>query len=145
MAVLLKIKVERIMKQNEDNPSKMQVKTFTLNNMRNLRRGKIPLEVDLENGDILISEEVKEMLNLNSLTKKIDEAIETFVAPSDTIQVKNSLVLAQKGTEEPISFNFIHPKSMRKLYFEYKYEIVYVKYASTRLKGVLEFKAMGSS
>jgi hypothetical protein len=59
------------------------------------------------------------------------------VPAEDTPALRQSLSQAKQGQERPISFRFIHPITSEKLKFEYRYEIVYVRYASTRLNGVL--------
>jgi hypothetical protein len=104
-------------------------------NIRDLM--SIPLEVDLENGQLFFIEGIKQKLNFDLNTGNIDKVIKTYVDPKDLKKVKHSLSQAKKGIEKPIPFNFIHPLTAQSLRFEYRYQIEYVKYSSTRLRGVL--------
>jgi len=97
----------------------------------------IPVEVDLENREIIFHKDLPAELNFQIPTNNVDQLINDFVDPTDFEKVKTSLLKAEKGLEEPIKFNFIHPKTEQKLSFEYRYEIVYVKYSSTKLNGFL--------
>jgi hypothetical protein len=105
--------------------------------IRQLLSSPIKMEVDLETRQILVNEEVKKHLNLDFTNEKIDQLIRTYVDPKDTKKLINSLNLAGKGKEKPIRFNFMKPGSPKIYSFEYRYEIVYVKYACTRLSGTL--------
>jgi len=97
----------------------------------------IPLEVDLENRQIFFRKGLPEDLSVALNSSNVDRLINEFVAPEDSENVTKSLLQAQKGLEKPITFNFVHPGTSQKLKFEYRYEIEYVKYSSTRLNGVL--------
>jgi hypothetical protein len=97
----------------------------------------IPLEVDLENREIFLGQELKAKLDFELLSNNVDRLISSYVDPCDSGKVQEGLELAQHGTEHPITFNFIHPRTSERMQFEYRYEIVYVRYASTRLNGVL--------
>jgi hypothetical protein len=104
---------------------------------RDIALRSISLDVDLENREIFLQKDLKEKLNFDFPTNNVDRLISSYVAPEDSQNVKQSLIRAEKGSEEPIMFNFIHPLTSQKLRFEYRYEIIYVKYSSTRLHGVL--------
>src|SRR5436190_7531437 len=113
------------------------------NNFASLRRKReaivrtIPLEVDLENREIFLGNDVREQLDLTLETNNVDSLISTYVHPDDSKRVMLSLVQAKEGQEKPIHFSFVHPSTSRRLHFEYRYEIIYVRYSSTRLHGVL--------
>lgn len=106
-------------------------------NRRELISASIPLEVDLENRQLFFEEGAVKKLNLNFGTNNVDSLIKTYLDPKDLKQVSRSLLDAKKGIEKPISFNFIHPVTSKSFKFEYRYQIVYVKYSSTRLHGEL--------
>jgi hypothetical protein len=97
----------------------------------------IPLEVDLENREVFLGNDVKEQLDLKFETNNVDSLISTYVHPDDSKRVILSLKQAKEGQEKPIHFSFVHPSTARRLHFEFRYEIVYVRYSSTRLHGVL--------
>lgn len=100
---------------------------------RTLISESIELEVDLESRQILIDTELAEPLNLNPLT--LDAFIENYINPSQINSIHEALVEAGKGVEKPIQFNFIHPVFPRPFQLEYSYQITYVSYSKTRLKG----------
>jgi hypothetical protein len=104
---------------------------------RNLLSRTIPLEVDLENGQVFIENEVKETFNFDVVSTDVDKLIQTYLDENDSKEVMQYLTDARQGMEKPFQFNFIHPHTAKKFQFEYRYQIVYVKYASTRLKGEL--------
>jgi hypothetical protein len=106
-------------------------------NRRELISTSIPLEVDLENRQLFFEEGVIKKLNLNFGTSNVDNLIKTYLDPKDLKKVSRSLTDAKNGIEKPISFNFIHPVTSRSFKFEYRYQIIYVKYSSTRLHGEL--------
>jgi hypothetical protein len=97
----------------------------------------IPLDVDLENREIFFQKDLKDKLTFEFQTNNVDRLISNYVDPRDSHKVKQGLIKAEKGAEEPITFNFIHPVTSQRMQFEYRYEIVYVRYASTRLQGLL--------
>ena len=99
--------------------------------------GAIPLEVDLENRQLFFDAGIEEKLRFNLETNNIDSLIKTYLDPKDLKKVTQSLSDAKEGLEKPIHFNFIHPITSRSFKFEYRYQIIYVKYASTRLHGEL--------
>jgi len=104
---------------------------------RDIRLSAIPVEVDLENREIFLSEDFKQHLDLDFSTSNVDRLITSFVDPTDLKNVQESLQKAREGQEKPIRFHFIHPVTAQRLSMEYRYEIVYVRYASTRLHGLL--------
>ncbi|WP_317898456.1 hypothetical protein [Aurantibacillus circumpalustris] len=106
-------------------------------NRRELMSKNIPLEVDLENRQLFFKDGIKEKLHFDFGTNNIDNLIKTYLDPKDLEIVNRSLTQAKKGLEKPIPFNFIHPLTSKSIRFEYRYQIVYVKYASTRLLGEL--------
>jgi hypothetical protein len=95
------------------------------------------VEVDLENREIFFKDDLKQKLNLEFNTTNVDRLITHYVDPQDSARVQNELQEAQRGQEQPIRFQFIHPITEERLTLEYRYEIVYVRYASTRLNGLL--------
>ena len=97
----------------------------------------IPLEVDLENREIFFTTDIKEKLHFDFSTNNIDNLIKTYIDPKDSENVMESLTEAKKGMEKPIPFSFIHPITAKSFKFEYRYQIIYVKYSSTRLQGEL--------
>lgn len=97
----------------------------------------VPVEVDLDNRKVFFDEKLKDMMNLHFDTSNMDHLIHSFVAPEDTQHVMQSLLEAKQGKEQPIVFKFLHPGTSQKLILEYRYEIVYVTYSSTRLTGLL--------
>jgi|GEM_PF-2187822 len=103
----------------------------------------IPLEVDLENRQIFFQPGIEEKLHLDFGTNNVDNLIQTYLDPNDLKTVTQSLTEAKKGLEKPIPFNFIHPLTSKLFRFEYRYQIIYVKYSSTRLHGEL-IKVEGS-
>jgi len=106
-------------------------------NRREMISNSIPLEVDLENRQIFFEPGIKEKLHFDFGTTNVDNLIKTYLDPEDLKNVIRSLTEAEKGLEKPISFNFVHPLTSKTFRFEYRYQIVYVKYASTRLHGEL--------
>jgi hypothetical protein len=99
--------------------------------------GKIPLQIDLERGEVLVEDKMRRKLQLDLISDSIELAIKRFVHPSDSKKVKQFLENARKGVEKPLSFNFLDPRTAEIHKYEFKYEIVYVKYSSTRLHGTL--------
>ncbi len=104
---------------------------------RDIRLRAIPLEVDLENRELFLSDDLKRHFELEFNTSNVDRLITSFVDPIDLQNVQESLQKAREGQEKPIRFHFIHPVTAQRLKMEYRYEIVYVRYASTRLHGML--------
>src|SRR5689334_1409865 len=97
----------------------------------------IPLEVDLENREVIIRHEVRQDLNIDFSSTNVDSLIKTYLDAKDSKKVIQSLSKAKEGLEKPIQFDFIHPLTLKRFQMEYRYQIIYVKYASTRLKGEL--------
>ncbi len=106
-------------------------------NRREMITKSIPLEVDLENRQIFFQPGTEEKMLLDFGTNNVDNLIKTYLDPKDFKTVTRSLTEAKKGLEKPISFNFIHPLTSKSFRFEYRYQIIYVKYSSTRLHGEL--------
>jgi hypothetical protein len=106
-------------------------------NKREIISKSIPLEVDLENREIFFKTDIRKTLNFEFDTTNIDRLISTYLDPNDSQKVTQSLTKAKEGLEKPILFNFIHPHTSRSFQFEYRYQIIYVKYSSTRLQGEL--------
>jgi hypothetical protein len=121
-------------KQLRKMPSRSLNKTGKI---RELLSSPIKMEVDLESGQVLVNEEVKKHLNLDFTSEKIQDLIRTYVDPKDTKRIMQGLDLAGKGKEKPIRFSFLRPGTPRIYSLEYRYEIVYVRYACTRLSGTL--------
>jgi len=113
------------------------LKTDSFSDKREIISRPIPLEVDLENREIFIRNEVRDTLNIDFNSTNVDNLINTYLDPEDSKQVIQSLTKAKEGLEKPIRFDFIHPLTAKRFQFEYRYQIIYVKYASTRLKGEL--------
>jgi hypothetical protein len=95
----------------------------------------IPIELDLENREILINNNELKVHRLEIDQKNIDRFISEYIDPSERRVIVESLSQAGKGVEKPIRFAFIHPRLRLKLTFEFRYEIMYVSYSKTRLKG----------
>jgi hypothetical protein len=106
-------------------------------NKREIISKSIPLEVDLENREIFFKTDITKRLNFDFDTTNVDNLISTYLDPRDSETVIQSLTEAKEGLEKPILFNFIHPHTSRSFQFEYRYQIIYVKYSSTRLQGEL--------
>jgi hypothetical protein len=104
---------------------------------RDIQLTALQVEVDLENREIFFKDDLKQKLNLEFNTTNVDRLITHYVDPQDSARVQNELQEAQRGQEQPIRFQFIHPITEERLTLEYRYEIVYVRYASTRLNGLL--------
>lgn len=107
------------------------------NSGRKLLSHKIPLELDLEKREILLVDNALEMHQVEIGSKDLDAFIDRFIDPADSENIHQQLEKAKKGIEQPIRFGFKHPQNSRKFWFEYQYQIVYVSYARTRLKGEL--------
>lgn len=122
-------------KQNTSRNSKKN--TLNWKNRRDLISKSIPLEVDLENRQIFFEPGTAEMHLFDFGTNNVDNLIKTYLDPKDLKKVTRSLTEAKQGMEKPIPFNFIHPVTSKSFSFEFRYQIVYVKYASTRLHGEL--------
>jgi hypothetical protein len=105
--------------------------------IRKLLSAPIKMEVDLDSRRVVINEEVREHLNLDLADEKIDDLIRNYVHPRDTQKLISGLDQAGKGQEKPIRFSFMKPGTPRTYRLEFRYEIVYVKYACTRLSGTL--------
>jgi len=106
-------------------------------NRREMVANSIALEVDLENRQLFFQPGIPEKLRIDFGTNNVDKLIETYLNPKDLKNVNRSLTQAKKGIEKPIPFNFIHPLTSKLFKFEYRYQIVYVTYSSTRLHGEL--------
>lgn len=97
----------------------------------------IALEVDLESRKLFFNPDILESLHFDFGTNNMDHVIETYLDPKDLVMVNHSLTEAKNGLEKPIPFSFTHPLTSKIFSFEFRYQIVYVKYASTRLHGEL--------
>lgn len=106
-------------------------------NRREMISKSSSMEVDLENREIFLHEGLKARLQFDFGTTNIDLLLETYLDRNDLKTVKQLLKLAKKGLEKPIPFNFIHPLTEKRFRFEYRYQIVYAKFSSTRLHGQL--------
>lgn len=104
---------------------------------RDMIRKSSSMEVDLENREIFLHEGLKERLQFDFGTTNIDHLLERYLNQNDLKSVKRSLSLAGKGLEKPIPFNFVHPLTEKVFRFEFRYQIVYAKFSSTRLHGHL--------
>lgn len=104
---------------------------------RALIQKRVPVEIDLQNREIVFKDDSLVSLNFQPGSTNIDSFIKNYIHPRDTKQVGISLGKAEKGIEEPIRFNFVNPKNARVHAYEYHYQIVYVRYAHTRLEGEL--------
>lgn len=104
---------------------------------REILSNAIAMEVDLENRQIFFEPGIKDKLRFDFGTNNVDNLIKTYLDPKELRKINRSLTEAKKGREKPIPFNFVHPLTSRTYRFEYHYQIVYVKYASTRLHGEL--------
>jgi hypothetical protein len=109
----------------------------TWRNRKEMISKNIALEVDLENRKLFFHPEVLESLHFDFGTNNMDHVIETYLDPVDLQRINLSLTEAKQGQEKPIPFHFTHPLTSKIFKFEYRYQIVYVKYASTRLHGEL--------
>ncbi len=104
---------------------------------RKLISESIAMEVDLQNRQIFFGSDIREQLHFDLETNNVDQLINAYISPEDSATVIQQLTEAERGMEKPISFNFVHPFTSRSYKFEYRYQIIYVKYASTRLQGEL--------
>lgn len=112
-------------------------KKLNLKQSRAIINKRVPVEIDLQNREIVFKDDSLSSLNFNPGSTNIDQFIETYIHPRDTRKVGDSLGKAEKGIEEPIHFNFVNPANAKVYSYEYHYQIVYVKYAHTRLQGEL--------
>jgi len=126
------------MVRKKNKKSEFSKKAAGLVGWRTLVSESISLQIDLDKGQVSSNEKtgINHLLHFDA--KNLSRLINDYVDPGDIEHVLQSLQQAKKGKESPITFNFIHPNSSRKHSFEYNYEIVYVKYASTCLKGSLK-------
>ncbi len=127
-------------KQNDaskGDTSSTKKNTLDWKNRREMISKSIALEVDLENREIFFQSDIKDRLHFDFGTNNVDNLIKTYLDPKDLKNVTRSLTQAKEGLEKPIPFNFIHPVTAKRFHFEYRYQIVYVKYSSTRLHGEL--------
>jgi len=129
------------MKKQNNVPKEHTKKTLKVplnwKNRRDMVTKSIALEVDLENRELFFQPGIQEKLHFDFGTTNVDNIMKTYLDPKDLKKVTRSLIEAKKGLEKPIPFNFIHPLTSKAFRFEYRYQIVYVKYASTRLHGEL--------
>lgn len=116
---------------NEQNPDS------NFKRKRQLIAESIAMEVDLQNRQIFFNSDIRQKLQFELETNNVDQLINAYISPEDSQQVFQQLTEAERGMEKPISFNFVHPFTSRSFKFEYRYQIIYVKYASTRLQGEL--------
>lgn len=123
-------------KSAKENPKK-SAPSLNWKNRREMISKSTSMEVDLENREVFLHEGLKERLQFDFGTTNIDHLLETYLDRNDLKSVKQSLNLAKEGLEKPIPFNFVHPLTEKRFRFEYRYQIVYVKYSSTRLHGQL--------
>ena len=121
----------------EENKNKQKKSSLNWKHRREMITKSIPLEVDLENRQLFFNADIKEKLHFDFGTNNVDNLIKTYLDPKDLKTVTRSLSEAKNGLEKPIPFNFVHPLTSKSFRFEYRYQIVYVKYASTRLHGEL--------
>lgn len=120
-----------------DNTQNKKKSNLNWKNKRELISKSISLEVDLQNRQIFFDSDISQKLHFDLDTNNVDQLISTYLAPEDSQEVIKLLTEAEHGMERPIPFNFIHPFTSRAFKFEYRYQIIYVKYASTRLQGEL--------
>lgn len=104
---------------------------------RELISKSISVEVDLENREIFFQKDLSEKMQFDFSSTNVDKIITTYLNPKDGKKVIKSLDSAKTGVEKPIPFHFVHPITSKAFHFEYRYQIIYVKYSSTRLKGNL--------
>lgn len=124
--------------QNHQNEEKQeQPERQNTKHGRNIIANKIPVEVDLQNRQVFIESKIKESFNFEFNSTDMDKLIKTYIDEQDSQEVIQSLTEAEKGLEKPFKFHFIHPLTAKRFQYEYRYQIVYVKYASTRLRGEL--------
>jgi hypothetical protein len=95
------------------------------------------VELDLENRQIFLNGEDLSSDLFPIKSDSLDSFISHYVDPEQSQNVINSLKEASMGVEKPIPFCFIHPDLKGKFCFEFHYQIAYVSYAKTRLKGKL--------
>lgn len=117
--------------QNEPNSN------LNWKNKRKLVSESIAMEVDLQNRQIFFTSDILQQLRFDLETTNVDQLINAYISPEDSASVIQQLTEAERGMEKPIAFNFVHPFTSRSYKFEYRYQIIYVKYASTRLQGEL--------
>jgi hypothetical protein len=123
--------------ERSTNPQTKNKKILSWKSSRALVSKSIPLELDLENREILVNDESLEIHQLEIGPRNIDKFITDFVDPNESQTVIHLLDQAGKGVEKPILFSFVHPRLSKVFLFEYRYQITYVSYAKTRLKGEL--------
>jgi len=104
---------------------------------RQLLSRSIALDLDLESRELIINNDDLSAHPVKIDSTNLDTCIRLYVDPEQSESVLNSLNEAGKGIERPICFNFTHPELDRKFALEYHYQIVYVSYSKTRLKGKL--------
>jgi hypothetical protein len=129
--------MKKLPKTAQENASENKANALNWKGRKEIITKSIPLEVDLENRQLFFKTDIKERLNFEFPTNNLDNIIQTYIDPKDSKKVKQWLTKAKKGQEEPILFNFIHPETSRSFQMEYRYQITYVKYSSTRLQGEL--------
>ncbi|MBL7931242.1 MAG: hypothetical protein JNL60_05055 [Bacteroidia bacterium] len=120
-----------------DNTQNKKKSNLNWKNKRELISKSIALEVDLQNRQIFFDSDISQKLHFDFATNNVDQLINTYLDPEDSEEVIKLLTEAERGLEKPIPFHFIHPVTSRAFKFEYRYQIIYVKYASTRLQGEL--------
>ncbi|PBQ33071.1 hypothetical protein CNR22_15220 [Sphingobacteriaceae bacterium] len=123
-------------KTSKENPNTANP-SLNWKNRREMISKSTSMEVDLENREVFFHEGLKERLQFDFGTTNIDHLLETYLDGNDLQAVKQSLSLAKEGLEKPIPFNFTHPLTEKIFRFEYRYQIVYAKFSSTRLHGYL--------
>lgn len=104
---------------------------------RHLLSKSISVDLDLESREIIIHSDDVCAPPLKIDSSDLDTCIRLYVDPEQNESVLASLKEAGKGVEKPICFNFTHPELERTFTFEYHYQIVYVSYSKTRLRGKL--------
>ncbi len=121
---------------DEENLPEQKPNHSTWQHRKKIITKKIGLDIDLENREIHFNEELKH-LPFRFSSNNIDSFISNHVHPNDLEKVIESLKQAQQGVEKPIRFNFVHPNVSKALKYEFHYQIVYARYAQTKLQGVL--------
>lgn len=105
---------------------------------REILGANIEVEIDLESRRLIFKKTQLPAPHLLHEGFTVDTFIKKFVHPGDSEQVLASLTEAGRGIEKPIAFIFINPENRQCFWFEYHYEIVYVRYSQTRLRGRLK-------
>ena len=125
-------------KQHENkNPNLQTAPKLSLKGCRFLVSNSTDVELDLENRQIFLNGADLSSNLFPIKSDSLDGFISSYVDPDQSLSVLDSLKEAGRGVEKPIPFCFIHPDLKGKFCFEFHYQIAYVSYAKTRLKGKL--------